>query len=428
MINDPEHKHNYYAATAHPVPVRPALCDDVEFDVAIIGGGFTGVASALSLAERGLSVAIVEAKKVGWGASGRNGGQVLGGWSGEGALIKQLGSRAEEFFWRTRYLGNEIVEKRIEKYQIECDYVHGAATVAFNARQMESLEQEYNECAQHGFGDVLSLADKTALRAHVASDIYLGGLIDRRGAHCHPLNLCLGEAEAAEKLGVQIFEDTRVMSIDHRDRPTVHSAGGSIRAKWVILAGNAYHNLEGKRLGGYMLPAKTYISVTEPLPEEVAKSILPDNLAVCDANWVLDYYRLTPDGRLLFGGKCNYANNDITDIDGAMLPRMRYVFPQLKDIKFEYSWGGIIGIPLNRIPMVGHLSERVLYAQGYSGHGVNCSHIIGEMFADAIENESSIIDPFEDAKHFKVPAKDLIGSPLMALGMSYYRLRDKLGI
>lgn len=428
MKNDPEHTHNYYAATAHAAPARPALNDNIEVDVAIIGGGFSGIASAISLAERGFSVAIAEAKQIGWGASGRNGGQVLGGWSGEGELINQLGPRAEEFLWKTRYLGNDIVEARIQKYGIDCDYARGAATVAFNARQMKSLEAEFEESENHGLTGILSLADKTEIRRHVGSDLYYGGLIDRRGAHCHPLNLCLGEAAAAETIGVRIFENTTVTSIEHKERPVVHTENGHIRARWAILAGNAYHSLEAKKLGGYMLPAKTYVLATEPLSEDLANSIMVENLAVCDANWVLDYFRLTADRRFLFGGRCNYANNDIADIEGSLVPRMREIFPQLADVRTDYAWGGVIGIPLNRVPLVGHVSKQVLYVQGYSGHGVNCSHIIGEMFADAIEGDCANLDLFEDAKHLKVPMADIIGSPMLALGMSYFRLRDKLGL
>ncbi|WP_375202581.1 NAD(P)/FAD-dependent oxidoreductase [Hyphococcus sp.] len=422
------HTPSYYAASAHAAPERPALNDHLEADVAIVGGGFTGVASALSLAERGYSVVLLEANRIGWGASGRNGGQVLAGWSGESELVKQLGPKAEEFLWKTRYLGNEIVEARLQKYDIKCDYTHGAATVAFNAKQMKALEEEYANCVEHGAGDVLELVDGPHLRRHAATDAYIGGLIDRRGAHCHPLNLLLGEAAAAEKNGVKIFEGTQVTTIDHGPSPAVQTENGSVRAKHVILAGNAYHLLEKDKLRGLMLPAKTYVIATAPLGDELAHELLPDNLAICDSNWVLDYFRLTGDKRLLFGGRCTYSNRDIEDIEGELAPRMRKIFPQLQNTKVDFGWGGVIGIPLNRVPLIGKVSDNVFYAQGYAGHGVNCSHIVGEMFADAIRGKETGVDLFDAARHFRIPAADAIGGPMLALGMTWYRMRDALGV
>lgn len=422
------HTASYYAASAHPAPERPSLKGDIDVDVAIVGGGFTGVASALSLAERGFSVALLEANRIGWGASGRNGGQVLPGWSGEGELVKQVGERAEEFLWRTRYLGNDIVEARIQKYDIKCDYTRGAATVALNARQMRALEAEHSECVAHGHGDIMQLIDAAGVREHAATDAYIGGLIDRRGAHCHPLNLCIGEAAAGERLGVQIFEGAHVTRIEHGDEPVIKTATGRVKAKHAILAGNAYHTLEKQKLAGYMLPAKTYVIATEPLEEDLAKELLPDNLAICDSNWVLDYFRLTGDNRLLFGGRCTYSNRDIDDIEGSLGPRMRKIFPQLANTKVEFAWGGVIGIPLNRVPLIGKVSENVFYAQGYAGHGVNCGHIVGEMFAEAIKGKENGLDFFEDVKHFRIPAAEQVGGPMLALGMTYFRMLDALGI
>lgn len=422
------HTSSYYAASAHSGPERPALNETVEADVAIVGGGFTGVCSALSLAERGHSVVLLEANRIGWGASGRNGGQVLGGWSGESELAKQAGPKAEEFLWKTRYLGNEIVEARMQKYDIKCDYVRGAATVAFNSKQMKGLEEEYADSVEHGFGDYMELVDGPQLRRHAATDAYIGGLIDRRGAHCHPLNLLLGEAAAAEKNGVRIYEGTPVTNIDHGPSPAVQTENGRVNAKQVILAGNAYHTLEKKTLHGLMLPAKTYVIATAPLGDELADELLPDNLAICDSNWVLDYFRLTGDKRLLFGGRCTYSNRDIDDIEGELAPRMRRIFPQLENTKVDFAWGGVIGIPLNRVPLIGKASENVFYAQGYAGHGVNCGHIVGEMFADAIRGKESGVDLFDQVSHFRIPAADTIGGPMLALGMTWYRMRDALGV
>lgn len=426
MHQPQDHVKSYYAASTHQAPARPALAGDIETEICVIGGGFTGVATALTLAERGRDVVLLESNRIGWGASGRNGGQVLPGWSGEGEMVKQLGERARDFLRRTRYRGNEIVEERIKRYSIDCDYVRGAATVALNARQMAALEEEF--LSESAAGAELLLADAAAVKSHIVSDIYLGGLIDRRAAHCHPLNLCLGEARAAESLGVKIFEGSAVLSIAHGERPVVATASGKVTAGTVILAGNAYHRLEQKDLGGYMLPAQTFTIVTEVIGEARAASALPGNLAVCDANWALDYFRRTADHRMLFGGLCTYNNRVIADIEGALLPRLRQIFPQLGEIRSQFAWGGAIAIPLNRAPLIGRTSDNVYYAQGYSGHGVNCSHIAGEMLADAVDAKADGVELFEAIRHFKIPAADLIGNPMLALGMTWFRMRDALGV
>ncbi len=421
------HIDSYYAASAHAAPARPAAHGDIETDICIIGGGFSGVATALTLAERGRASIIVEANRTGWGASGRNGGQVLPGWSGEGEFVKQMGEDAQAFLDRTRYLGNEIIERRIERYAIECDYVHGAATVALNHKQLAKLESEF--AAETAAGrQQFEFVEGAALKGHVVSDAYCGGLIDRRAAHCHPLNLCLGEARAAEALGVKIYETTRVTRIAHGDPAIVETDNGRIRAKIVVLAGNAYHRLEKEALGGYMLPAQTFTMATEPLGAGSINDVLPDNLGVCDANWALDYFRRSADDRILFGGLCTYSNRSIDDIEGALVPRLLRVFPQLEGVKTDFAWGGAIGIPLNRVPLLGAASANIFYVQGYSGHGVNCSHIAGEILADAIEGRLAGVDLFQAVRHFRIPAAEFVGNPLLALGMTWFRMRDAIGV
>ncbi len=428
MARSNGHIASYYAATAHEAPPRAALRGEIEADVCIVGGGFSGVASALSLAERGVRVVLLEANRIGWGASGRNGGQVLPGWSGEGEFVKQLGARGKKFLDRTRYLGNDIIESRLKKYAIDCDYERGAATVALNEKQMAALEEEYRSYEKNGEDFHFDLVDSASLKSHVVSDLYCGGLIDRRAAHCHPLNLCLGEARAAESLGVRIFEETKALEIVHGDRPTVVTGAGKVTARTTILAGNAYHKLEQGKLGGYMLPAQTFTMATEVIGENRARAILPDNLAVCDANWALDYFRRSADHRILFGGLCTYSNRVISDIEGALTPRLLKIFPQLEGVKAEFAWGGAIGIPLNRVPLVGRIADNVFYAQGYSGHGVNCSHIVGEILADATQARLDGVDLFEAVSHFRIPAAEMIGNPMLALGMTWFRMRDALGV
>lgn len=422
------HAPSYYAATAAPGPERPALSGAAEADVCVIGGGFTGVSSALTLTERGRSVVLLEAQRIGWGASGRNGGQVLPGWSGEGEFAKQLGERGAAFLNRTRYAGNEIIERNIERYAIACDYARGAVTVANNKRQFDGLKAERAEAARSGGAGHMTLVEREELRRHVATDVYVGGLIDARAGHCHPLNLVLGEAAAAEKLGVRLFERSAVVEIAEGEPHVVRTATGEVRARSVILAGNAYHRLAKEALGGYMLPAQTFMMATASLGESRAKALLPGNLAVADANWVLDYFRLTPDHRLLFGGRCTYSNRVAADIVGELRPRLLRIFPDLADAEIEYAWTGTIGIPLNRVPLIGEIAPGFFYAQGYSGHGVNCSHIAAEVIADAMALRDADKKLFETVRHFRIPAAETIGNPMLAMGMTWFRLKDALGV
>lgn len=422
------HAPSYYAATAHNAPERPALAGNAEADVCIIGGGFTGVASALRLAERGRSVVLLEAQRIGWGASGRNGGQVLPGWSGEGELVKQLGDPAREFLNRTRYAGNEIVERTIMRHGIACDYIRGAMTVANNQRQLDALAEEQGAGQTQNPPNHLTLILGDDLKRFVATDVYRGGLIDGRAGHCHPLNLVLGEARAAELLGARIFERSPVVEIVAGDPHLVRTDAGAIRARTVILAGNAHHQLAQAQLGGYMLPAQTFMMATAPLGEARASALLPGNLAIADANWVLDYFRRTPDHRLLFGGRCTYSNRVAADITGELRPRMIRIFPALADVAIDYAWTGTIGIPLNRVPLIGEIAPDYFYAQGYSGHGVNCSHIAAEIIADAMDLKDADKKLFEAARHFRIPAAETIGNPMLAMGMTWFRIKDALGI
>jgi len=427
-VNEPQpHANSYYAATRNDRTDYPALAGDLSVDVCVIGGGFSGVASALTLAERGHAVALLEANRIGWGASGRNGGQILPGWSGEDAMRNQLGEAAEEFLERTRFRGNEIIEDRIEKYQIDCDYARGAMTAALNQSHMRRLRADYEGYIAAGRSADAEFIKADRIRKFIVSDAYVGGLFEKRAAHCHPLNLCLGEARAARNLGVRIFENSRALEIQYGERPAVMTVGGRVDAGHVILAGHVYHGLEKKKLAGYLLPANTYMIATEPLDDELAGNVLPQNTAVCDANMVLDYLRLSADKRVLFGGRCTYSNREITDIKGALGPRMRRIFPQLEKIGIAFAWGGPLGIVLNRAPMLGRLARRVFYVQGYSGHGVNCSHIVGEILADAIELKTEDAALFERISRPRMPAPALVGGPALALGMTYYRIRDALG-
>jgi len=421
-----EHTRSYYAASVNEVTDYPALEGARSADVCIVGAGFTGVATALTLAERGYSVALIEANRVGWGASGRNGGQLINGISGSARIRKKHGEGIAEMLWELKWRGNDIIYDRVEKYAIQCDLKGGFLVVAKKPRQVAYFDEYAEEWKQHKFPYKYEMWDRQKTRAMLGTDAYHGGFICYRDGHLHPLNLCIGEARAAHELGVQIFEQSPVTGIEHGARPKVKTAAGYIKADAVVLAGNAYSLLEPKHLSNLVFPAGSYIIGTEPLPEDVVNKINPLDVAVCDANEVVDYYRLSADKRLLYGGACNYSGRDPASIKSYILPRMLKIYPQLKDVRIDYEWGGKIGIVLNRIPAVGRINKNVYYCQGYSGHGVCATHVMGEIMSDAVAGTMERFDLFANMGHFRIPGSKWMGNQLIALGMLYYRIKDRL--
>ena len=321
---------SYYTATLNEETSYLTLKGRVSVDVVIIGGGFTGVATAVELSERGLRVAIVESNKIGWGATGRNGGQVTGSLSGEAAMHKQmsktLGKEVDDFIWNLRWRGHEIIKERVARYGIQCDLKHGHLHAAMKPVHMDELRASHDEAVRRGMGDEVTLLDARGVREHLQSDLYCGAIKNTRNMHLHPLNLCIGEAKAAANMGALIYENSEVLEIIHGDRPAVVTAHGRIDARQVLLAGDVYHKLERKQLKGMIFPAMGGIVTTRPLGD-LAREINPQDLAVYDCRFVLDYYRMTADGRLLFGGGANYSGRDSRDIAGELRPCIERTFP-----------------------------------------------------------------------------------------------------
>jgi len=421
-----EHVASYYAATANDDVRYPVLAGEVDADVCVVGGGFTGVATALTLAERGYAVALLEANRIGWGASGRNGGQLINGISGLAKVEKKYGRGVSDLLWDLRWRGNEIVHERVARYGIRCDLKNGYVEGALKPRHLRELEGWAGELERRRFPWAWALWDRQAIREALGTDAFIGGFVNHRDGHLHPLNLCLGEARAARSLGARIFEHSAVIGIDHGRRPRVRTERGRVSADAVVLAGNAYLALEPGRLSNLVFPAGSFIVATEPLDAQLAAAIHPHDLAVSDMNHVLDYYRLSADRRLLYGGRCNYSGREPADIAAAIRPRMLKTYPQLESARIDFQWGGAIGIVLNRVPVLGRIDGNVYYCLGYSGHGVNASHIMGEVMADAIGGTLEKFDLFANIGHFRIPGSRWFGSQLIALGMLWYRLRDRL--
>lgn len=420
------HCNSYYAATANVTTGYPPLKGASSCDVCIVGAGFTGISAALHLAERGYKVIVLEANRVSWGASGRNGGQLIGGISGEERLRKSQDRDSAGLIWKMRWAGHEIIRQRVEKYSIDCDLKFGYMDVAIKARHWRDLEEEYESLQRPDFPYETRLVPKQEITDVIGTEAYIGGLINMANGHLHPLNLCLGEAAAAVQQGAVIHEQSPVVRIEHGSKPRVHTEQGNVTCDFVVLAGNAYHRLEARRLSGFVFPAGSFIIATEPLDDGQISEINPLDLAVCDPNHVLDYFRLSADKRLLFGGRCNYSGREPGSIRKSILPRMLRIFPQLDGVRIDYEWGGKIGIVINRVPHIGRLDDNIFYSQGYSGHGVNVTHLAGQVVADAIAGTYERFDVFEKVKHNRIPGGQWVGNQLLALGMIYFRLLDLL--
>ncbi|MCW2269057.1 Gamma-glutamylputrescine oxidoreductase [compost metagenome] len=422
------HTASYYAASSLPQPEYPPLQGELTCDVCVVGGGFSGLNTAIELAERGLSVIVLEARKMGWGASGRNGGQLI---RGVGHGLDQFASiLGNEGVRQLKLMGLEavdIVRERIERHNIACDLTWGYCDLANKPRDLEGFAEDAEELRSLGYRHELRLVQPEQMHTVVGSDQYVGGLIDMGSGHLHPLNLALGEAAVASQLGVTLFEQSAVTRIDYGPQVRVHTASGSVRANTLVLGCNAYLNDLNPTLGGKVLPAGSYIIATEPLSDAKARTLLPQNMAVCDQRVALDYYRLSADRRLLFGGACHYSGRDPQDIAAYMRPKMLKVFPQLADVRIDYQWGGMIGIGANRLPQIGRLPDQpnVYFAQAYSGHGLNATHLAGKLLGEAISGQQSgRFDLFAQVPHITFPGGKHLRSPLLALGMLWHRLKE----
>ena len=420
---------SYYAATARLAPERPALQGSVGADVCVVGGGIAGCSAALHLAERGLKVVLLEDNRIGWGASGRSGAQAIHGVaSGQAKLDRLIGPEAARTVWDVSVEGLALMRDLIRRFSIDCDWTDGYMLTAVKDRHVEELKTELRELRDHcGYPSVRFLP-REELRATLDSDRYRGALYDSNSGHLHPLNYTLGLAAAAESLGVQIYEGTRALPCVDAGSAGVRipTAGGEVRARHLILCGNVYLADTAPALARKIMAVATYIVATEPLGRERAQRLIANNAAVSDMNWVLDYYRRSADHRLLFGGRVNYSGLKSFDAPSATRARMLKVFPQLEDVRIEYSWGGEVDITLNRAPNFGRLAPNVYFLQGFSGHGIALTGIAGKLVAEAVAGTAGRFDVFARIPHADFPGGMALRRPALVLAMLYFRLRDLL--
>jgi gamma-glutamylputrescine oxidase len=426
MPDSREHTASYYAATRTPDTEYPQLTGELHCDVAVVGAGFTGVSAALHLVERGYAVALIEANRIGWGASGRNGGQLIGGFVNVDKIGKRFGVAAADMARQMGIESRDILVQRVRKYSIDCDLKFGFLDVALRDRDMRDFEDYLADKQQANYAYEMRIVSQSEMPGYLGTDYYIGGLADYGNGHLHPLNLCIGEARAAHELGAKVFEQTRVTRIQHGKNPVVITESGRVRASKVVLAGNAYLGNTEPRIRNRIIPAGSYIIATEPLSDSLARELLPADMAYCEQTVGLNYFRLSPDKRMLFGGMCNYSGRDPKSITASLRPKMLKIFPQLKDTRIDYEWGGRIAISVNRIPQFGRIEGNTYYAQGYSGHGVAPTHLAGKMLADAVAGDSEQFDMFSKVRHWWLPGGKWFANPALALGMMYYRLKERL--
>ena len=426
---DGSHTSSYYAASANPSPDRPALTGEHAIDVCVIGAGYSGLSTALHLAEKGYKVAIIEGARVGWGASGRNGGQIVNGLNASLQTIKKrYGQDTATFVAGLVQEGGEIIRERIKTYGIKCDLKDGNIFTGLTGAHMKELETRRALWESYGIKNQ-EMLDKNQLREHINTDLYEGGLIDHSGGHMHPLNLALGEAAAFEKLGGVIYEMSAVIDVDtEARRPVVKTASGQMTCKTLVLCGNAYLGHVVPTLTSRVMPVSTQVMATEPLGEDRANALIPKDACVEDIRYILDYYRLSGDKRMLFGGGTVYGGTDPRDITSKLRTNMEQVFPQLKGVKIDYAWSGNFALSFSRVPQMGRIGKNTYFAHGYSGHGVTGSHTFGRILSEAIDGDLTRFDVFENVPWYPFPGGRMFRVPYSMVGSWWYMLRDRLGL
>jgi gamma-glutamylputrescine oxidase len=417
---------SWYAASTPPLPAQPALQGRVDCDVCILGAGYTGLATALELAEAGYRVVVLEARRIGWGASGRNGGQAIVGFGcGEEKLEALVGADDARRMFDLSREGLDWMHARIARHGIDAHWRPGHATVPLKPRQRREV-QAMVEHFQTRYDHPVQWWDRERLRSELASDRYLGALYDPISGHLHPLAYALGLGRAAIEAGVQVFEQSEVTHLVRGARPVFRTARGEVHCDFAVLAGNALLHGIAPELESRIMPVGTYIAATAPLGEAGARALIGNDMAVADTAWALDYYRLGHDHRLLFGGRASYSGRDPGDLQAIMRRRIAAVFPQLKGIALDYVWGGLVDISLNRAPHWGRLQPNLYFAQGFSGHGVVATGLAGKLIAEAIAGQAQRLDLFARIGHAPFPGGQALRTPLLVAAMGWYKLRDAL--
>lgn len=417
---------SYYAASANPFPRQPVLEGDLAADLVVVGGGFTGLSTALHAAEAGLQVVLLEARRIGWGASGRSGGQMIPGlrW-GAVELVAALGEGRAADLLRLANAAGDKVRGRIARHKIACDLRHGHFLAAARPGHLDAMKAELDWLGKLVGYPGGRIVERDGVGEFVASPGYHGGFFDAGGGHLHPLNYALGLAQAALAAGVRVFEDSPVTALERGSQVVARTASGTVTASHAVLATDTEIGELDRAQGRMTMPVANYNVATAPLGADVAKALLPANAAVADSRFVLNYYRLSADNRLIFGGGEKYSPAPPPDVAAFVRPYLERVFPQLAGVEITHAWGGMVGVSMNRLPRIGR-EGNVIHAHGWSGHGVLLTTLAGELIVDVLTGEGRGFNLMASLPGTPFPGGPLLRHPLYVLGMLWFALKDRL--
>lgn len=417
---------SYYAASANPFARLAPLAGTVTADVCVIGGGFTGLSAALHLAERGYKVVLLEQARIGWGASGRNGGQInLGLRKGPEELLAAFGEARAKMLFDMSEEARQLIVDRVARHKIACDLKPGTLHVASKARDQTWMEEEV-ACLENVYGyKGARFLDKQQTRAELGSDIFHAGVRDSGGGHLHPLNYAQGLALAAIAAGATLHEQSHVTKIEKGDINRIVTTGGEVLAKYVVLGCNAYLGDLEPRIAGKIMPIANFIVGTEPLSDNEAREAITHDVCICDTKFVVSYWRLSADKRILFGGGERYNTQPPADIGAFVQPYLARVYPQFAEKRIDYGWGGMLAITASRLPHFGRMGN-IFFAHGYSGQGVATTGLAGRLIAEALAGSAERFDVFSAIRHQTFPGGTLLRHPLLVAAMLWYALRDRL--
>ena len=423
-----EHVDSWYAASAGAAPSYTSLKGGTDADVCIIGAGYTGLSSAIHLAERGYKVVVLEANRVGWGASGRNGGHVgTGQRADQNSLEKWVGRETAGNLWQLGLDAVDLVCELVETHHIDCELGVGNLHMAAKASHAVDLEHEVNQLTRdYGYTKASYLNREELAELTSASGMH-GGMLDMGARHLHPLKYTHGLARVASSLGVTIYEQSPAVKWRDNSQLQINTPQGSVTAKALVLACNGYLGKLAPTIAGNIMPINNFVVATEPLSPEQQRAVTRDNHSLSDSLFVINYWKLSGDGRLLFGGGENYTSRFPKDIKGFVRPYMLNIYPELTDVKIDYGWGGTLGITMNRMPDFGRIGSRIFYAQGFSGHGVPTATMAGKLLAAAIDGDGEKFNLMASVPTHRFPGGTLLRWPGLVAGMLYYSLLDKLG-
>jgi len=418
---------SYYLATAQRYPGYEPLQGAHACDVCIVGAGLAGLSAAIELRRAGLEVVVLEAAHVGWGASGRNGGQVLSGLACDMSVVRrQLGTDAARAIWNMTVEAVELIGHRRREFAIDCQWQDGFIAAAIGPRRARELNAWVEELERDYDYRGMQVIDRTQVRQWIDSERYEALAFDPRGGHLHPLRYTQALACAAAKLGVRIHERSRAIKLERSAAPAIHTEHGVLRCRYVLLAGNVYLEDLAPELSKRIMPVGTFMAASAQLDANRARALIPTRACVSDTQFVLDYFRLSEDNRVLFGGRVSYSTVVPRNLASAMRRRMLGVFPQLHDVPIEYAWGGFVDITMNRAPDFGRIAPNIYYVQGFSGHGLALSGLAGKLAAQAINGSAARFDVFARMPHRIFPGGPALRMPALILATAWYRLRDLL--